>query len=428
MLSQHTTTSQDSPKKKPLRQRSIWLKPQLGMANVGDKKPIKILLFDRWLLAAVIAITLIGLMMVYSASIVVSQKLYNQPFYFIIKQLIQLIAGGILAFFVLRIDMKQWEKNGLLLLFISVILLITVLIPGIGRQINGSMRWIGFAGIGFQVSELAKLIVILFLAGYLVKHQTAVNEKFSGFLKPMIVLGIICLLLLKEPDFGSATVIMVTALGMLFLAGARLWQFGLLFATVSGTLLVLAISSPYRMARLTGFLNPWANPFDSGYQLTQSLIAFGRGGLFGVGLGGSVQKLFYLPEAHTDFLFAVLAEELGLIGCLIVIGLFAIIVYRALKIGRDALSHGHQFQAYTAYGIALWIAMQVTVNIGVSSGLLPTKGLTLPLMSYGGSSLLIMSAAFALLFRIDYENRSAQFGLTYRKLVRKIKKQAWKQL
>lgn len=422
MLNQRSTSQDESQKRKALRQHSTWNKPQLGMANTGAKKPLKILLFDHWLLASVIAVALLGIMMVYSASIVVSEKTFGQPFYFVSRQMAYVVTGIIIAAFVVRIDMAQWEKNSALLLLISLILLVLVLIPGVGRQINGSMRWIGFAGVGFQVSEFAKLVVIIFLARYLVKHQEAITHQFSGFLKPMIILGIVALLLLKEPDFGSATVIMVTALGMLFLAGARLWQFALLFGTVAGALVVLAISSPYRMARLTGFLNPWANPFDSGYQLTQSLIAFGRGSMLGVGLGESVQKLFYLPEAHTDFLFAVLAEELGLIGCLIVIFLFAVIVYRALKIGHESASQGKRFQAYVAYGFALWIAMQVTVNIGVSSGLLPTKGLTLPLMSYGGSSILIMCVVFALLFRIDYENRLAHFGLKRRKFQRQLRR------
>jgi cell division protein FtsW len=424
MLKHHSTppVDPDSQRRKPLRQRSAWIRPKSDMAHAGDKKPIKILLFDRLLLAAVVAIILIGLMMVYSASIAVSQKMFHQPFYFVTKQMIQLMLGLVLAFFVLKIDMSWWKKNSQGILVFVTLSLVLVLIPGIGRQINGSMRWLGFAGVGFQVSECAKLAVILFLARYLVQHQSAVNEKFSGFLKPMLVLGVICVLLLKEPDFGSATVILVTALGMLFLAGARLWQFALLLITVVCALVVLAVSSPYRMARLTGFLNPWANPFDSGYQLTQSLIAFGRGSLVGVGLGDSVQKLFYLPEAHTDFLFSVLAEELGLIGCLVVIALFSVIVYRMLVIGREAIRNHRRFQGYTAYGIGLWVAMQVTVNIGVSSGLLPTKGLTLPLMSYGGSSLLTMCIAFALLFRIDYENRLAQFGLNRQKSIIKTKK------
>ncbi|MCD6047682.1 MAG: ftsW [Gammaproteobacteria bacterium] len=420
MLNNHQPAI-DPNKRKPLRRHSITQKPQAGMANTSQNKPIKILLFDRWLLAAVVAVMLLGIMMVYSASIVVSEKMFGEPFYFVMHQMVFIVAGLVLAAFLLRVEMKQWEEISTLLLFISFISLILVLIPGVGRQVNGSMRWVGFAGVGFQVSEFAKFVVVIYLARYLVKHHQAVTQQFSGFLKPMIILGIIALLLLKEPDFGSTVVIMTTALGMLFLAGARLWQFGCLFGGVAASLVVLAISSPYRMARLTGFLDPWANPYDSGYQLTQSLIAFGRGSLFGVGLGESVQKLFYLPEAHTDFLFSVLAEELGLVGCLAVIVLFAIIVYRTLCIGREAASQSRWFQAYVAYGFALWIAMQATVNIGVSSGLLPTKGLTLPLMSYGGSSVLIMCMVFAVLFRIDYENRLERFGLARNKIRRDLK-------
>ena len=411
-----------SPQKyKPLRQHSVYYKNPSDMANTGKDKPIKIILFDRWLLAAVISVMLIGLMMVYSASIVVSEKMFHEPYYFLLKQGVFLGVGILMALVLVRIDMAQWEKNSPILLFVTLILLTVVLIPGIGHQINGSRRWLGIGGIGFQVSELAKFVVILFLARYLVKHKEAIQHELSGFLKPLIILSVVAVLLLKEPDFGSTVVILTTALGMLFLAGARLWQFGVLFGAIATALVTLAVSSPYRMARLTGFLNPWANPFDSGYQLTQSLIAFGRGSLFGVGLGESVQKLFYLPEAHTDFLFAVLAEELGLISCLIVIFLFGVIVYRTMLIGRAAHEQNQPFKAFVAYGFALWIAMQVTVNIGVSSGLLPTKGLTLPLMSYGGSSALIMCVVFALLFRIDYENRLARFGLKREELKRTLK-------
>ncbi len=418
MLNQRSD-SDAAKKHKPLRQHSTSTKLQAGMANSGKNKSVKILLFDRWLLVALLTIVLLGLMMVYSASIGISEKMFNAPFHFLIRQLAYISIGLILAFFLVHIEMKQWEEISTILLLLTMIFLVLVLIPGMGRQVNGSMRWIGFAGVGFQVSELAKFVVILYLARYLVKHRQSIIKEFSGFLKPMIILAIIAVLLLKEPDFGSTTVIMVTALGMLFLAGAQLWQFGLLLGTVAGALVVLAISSPYRMARLTGFLNPWANPFDSGYQLTQSLIAFGRGSLFGVGLGESVQKLFYLPEAHTDFLFAVLAEELGLVGCLAIIILFSIIVYRIIKIARESELRGKAFQAFVAYGFALWIAIQVTVNIGVSSGLLPTKGLTLPLMSYGGSSVLTMCIVFTLLFRIDYENRLERFGLKQQEIRRR---------
>jgi cell division protein FtsW len=252
--------------------------------------------------------------------------------------------------------------------------------------------------------------MIVYLAGYLLRQEKQVQNQIRGFLKPLMVLAVITFLLLREPDFGAATVILLTSLGMLFLAGVRIWQFVILLVGVAVILVILAISSPYRLARLTTFLNPWANQFDSGYQLTQSLIAFGRGGWFGVGLGESIQKLFYLPEAHTDFLFAVLSEELGLIGGLFMICLFSLLVFRALHIGKRCFNSGQRFSAYLAYGIGLNIALQVMINIGVNTGVLPTKGLTLPLMSYGGSSLLITCIMLALLLRIDYEYRLIQFG------------------
>jgi cell division protein FtsW len=296
------------------------------------------------------------------------------------------------------------------LLILSIGLLFLVLLPGIGRQVNGSMRWLGFGPFGLQVSEFVKLTMIVYLAGYLVRQEKQVQNQIRGFLKPLMVLAVITFLLLREPDFGAATVILVTSLGMLFLAGVRIWQFIVLLTGVAIILGILAVSSPYRLARLTTFLNPWANQFDSGYQLTQSLIAFGRGGWFGVGLGESIQKLFYLPEAHTDFLFAVLTEELGLIGGLFMILLFSLLVWRALYIGYRCFNIGQRFSTYLAYGIGLNIALQVMINIGVNTGVLPTKGLTLPLMSYGGSSLLMICIMLALLLRIDYEYRLIQFG------------------
>ena len=283
--------------------------------------------------------------------------------------------------------------------------MIIVLIPGIGKHVNGSARWLGAGPISIQVSEFMKLAMILYLASYLVRHREEVHERLIGFIKPLLILIIICILLLKEPDFGAATVILATSLGMMFLAGARLGQFmGLLVLSLTA-FSILAISSPYRLQRLTSFLNPWANPFDSGYQLTQSLIAFGRGNWFGVGLGESIQKLFYLPEAHTDFVFAILTEELGLLGALFLIATYALLTIRIFMIGRRAQELQYDFAAYVAYGIGLWISLQVLINFGVNTGLLPTKGLTLPFMSYGGSSLLISCVAISILIRIDYENR-----------------------
>lgn len=397
------------------------------MAAAPQKQPMSIALYDRYLVFAVLGILAIGLLMVYSTSIVISERTFGHPFYFVIRQSIYLVLGFILAGFTLKIELATWEKIGTTLLFISILLLILVLIPGIGKQVNGSMRWIGFGPIGIQVSEFAKLSVVVFMAGYLVRREDEIRTRLSGFVKPMVLLSIIALLLLREPDFGAATVVMATALGMMFLAGVRLWQFIALWLAVVSALAILAVSSPYRMARLTTFLNPWAVRYDSGYQLTQSLIAFGRGGWSGVGLGGSVQKLFYLPEAHTDFLLAVLGEELGLIGLLVVTSLFILMVARAMMIGRKAYLQDKHFSAYVAYGLALWLAFQTMINVGVNVGVLPTKGLTLPLMSYGGSSMLVVCAVIAIILRIDYELRADFYALKSRvKVPVKIAKAASK--
>lgn len=365
------------------------------------------LMYDRWLLLAVTSLIVLGLVMVASASIAISEHQFNEPFYYLIHQLVYLMVGLTVSIFVIRVQVDAWRKLAGWLLVVSFILLTLVLVHGIGRQINGSMRWIGLGPIGMQVSELAKFFAIIYLADYLVRRDQEVKTRVRGFIKPMVLFAVMACLLLKEPDFGAATVIMTTALTMMFLAGVRVWQFAILLGSVIVIMAVVAISSPYRMARLTTFLNPWANQYASGYQLTQSLIAFGRGGWLGVGLGASVQKLFYLPEAHTDFLFAVLAEELGLVGVLIVMALFALLVGRIFRIAMKAMNQGRLFPAYMAFGFAMWFAMQTMINIGVNSGILPTKGLTLPLMSYGGSSVIVMCVVIALIFRIDYETRLA---------------------
>lgn len=361
--------------------------------------------YDGWLIFLIMTLAGIGLLMVASAAIDVSDKQLHQPFYYFYRQLVFLILGVLIGFIIIQFEIAVWEKNGMWLLLGVMVMLALVLLPGIGHAVNGSARWIGIGLFRIQASEVAKLIVVIYLAGYLVRHHAEVETQWSGFLKPMLLLGIISILLLKEPDFGATVVIMTTALGMMFLAGMRLLPFLSILLVVLIALSFMAIAEPYRMQRLVTFLDPWAHPFSSGYQLTQSLIAFGRGGWFGVGLGNSVQKLFYLPEAHTDFLFAIIAEELGLFGMLIVISLFTLLVLRIFQIGRAAQRLGQNFAGYLAYGFALWIAIQFTVSIGVNSGILPTKGLTLPFVSYGGSSMLINCIVFALLFRIDYENR-----------------------
>ncbi len=362
-------------------------------------------LFDYWLVFAVLALAIFGLVMVASASIMISGQLYHQPFHFLLRQAGYLAMGVLLGAVIIQFDTAQWEKMSSGLLIAVMVMLLLVLLPGIGHSINGSRRWLALGPLGFQVSELAKLITVIYMAGYLVRHAEAIKTTLGGFLNPMALLSVIALLLLKEPDFGAMVVILATALGMMFLAGMRMRHFILLIIVVGVAVAILAVAAPYRMARLTTFLNPWANPFGSGYQLTQSLIAFGRGGWFGLGLGNSIQKLFYLPEAYTDFLFAVIAEELGLMGLLALTGLFMLLITRILLIGRRAQLLGRQFAGLLSYGLGFWLVIQFLVSVGVNCGVLPTKGLTLPLVSYGGSSMLMNCIAIALILRVDYENR-----------------------
>jgi len=369
--------------------------------------------YDRWLIATVLTLIAFGLLMVASASIVVSDKYFNQPFYYLLRQMfgvfLGVFAGGILVQF----KISFWEKAGGVLLVGAMLLLALVLIPGIGHTVNGSTRWIGYSVFRIQVSEIAKLCVIIYIAGYLFRQNKEIADSLSGFLKPLGLLGVISILLLKEPDFGAAVVIIATSFGMMFLAGMRLQHFLVLLLCSVIVLSLVAVSETYRLQRLTSFMNPWANPFDSGYQLTQSLIAFGRGGWFGLGLGNSIQKLFYLPESYTDFIFAVIAEEFGLVGTILVISLFTFLVVRTFMIGRKAQLLKKPFAGFLAYGFGFWLAIQFAVSVGVNSGLLPTKGLTLPLVSYGGSSMLINCIVIAFILRIDYENRMKVLGLRY---------------
>ncbi|MDP3562708.1 MAG: putative lipid II flippase FtsW [Legionellaceae bacterium] len=368
-------------------------------------------LYDKWLIAAVIGLLIIGLMMVASSSVMISTKYYHQPFHFLVRQASYLFIGFLVAIVIMRVDSSVWKKYSVPMLFVCLFLLLIVLIPGIGRVVNGSRRWLAIGPISIQVSELAKLTMIIYVSGYFVRQHKQVSQTIMGFIKPMLVLGIVAFLLLLEPDFGATVVIAGTVMAMLFLMGVRLRYYLGLMVFVGCGLAFLAVSSAYRMARLTAFLNPWADQFNSGYQLTQSLIAFGRGGWSGVGLGDSVQKMFYLPESHTDFLFAVLAEELGLIGILLVLILYSILIVRGFMIGYAAYVDERRFAAFTAYGLTFWLGLQAAINMGVNAGLLPTKGLTLPLLSYGGASLVINCIVIALLLRIDHENRWQAFGL-----------------
>ncbi len=362
-------------------------------------------LYDGWLVLAVCVLVGLGVVMVGSASTSIAERETGDAFYYLWRQLGYVLVAVAVASVVVTVPMRVWMKAGPVLMLLNVLLLLLVFIPGIGHEVNGSLRWVRLGPINLQLSELVKLFVILYLAGYLVRHAESVQHSVGGFLRPLVLLVFLALLLLMQPDFGAVAVMLVTAMGMMWIGGARLYQFVLLLLALAVALAMLVVISPYRMERLTGFLNPWADPFNSGFQLTQALIAFGRGEWFGVGLGASVQKLFYLPEAHTDFLFAVMAEELGLVTVVLVVGLFLLLVLRALRIGRRAEQKKHFYSAYVAYGIGIWIGLQAFINIGVNMGVLPTKGLTLPLMSYGGSSLVVMGMAIALLMRVDFEVR-----------------------
>ena len=362
-------------------------------------------LFDPWVLFLSISIILLGITMVGSASISIAEQNNGEPFYYLYRQLIATGLGMGLGSVVLFTPIKLWEKTGPVLLLISILLLIAVLLPGVGREVNGSARWIPMGAFNLQVSELAKLAMVIYLAGYLVRHNETVKKTFKGFIIPMMVLASVALLLLMEPDLGATVVISATAMGMLFLGGVRLWQFLVLMTVMAIAVYFLIVLEPYRLERLQSFMDPWADPFNSGFQLTQSLIAFGRGELTGVGLGNSIQKLFYLPEGHTDFLFAVLAEELGGIGAITVIGLFSGLVIRVFVLAKTADQANKLFSAYLMFGLAIWIGLQAFVNIAVNMGVLPTKGLTLPLMSYGGSSMMIMCIVIALILRAEHEIR-----------------------
>jgi len=364
------------------------------------------------LLVCAIALLSIGLVMVASASITFADRELGKPFYYAIKQFIYIGMGIAIGLMIFRLRLSLLESSGMVMLLVALALLLVVLIPGIGVKVNGSMRWLSTGLFRLQVSEPAKLFIMIYMASYLARHGEEVRSQLSGFIKPLAVLVVAAALLMLEPDFGATVVLSATVMCMLFMAGARLWQFTAMVSLAGASLVALAVSSPYRMERLTTFLNPWADPFDSGFQLTQSLIAIGSGELFGVGLGASIQKLFYLPEAHTDFVFAVLAEELGLVGVFFIILLYAVLAWRAIRIAGKAEKVGNAFAAYLAYGIGTWFGLQSFINIGVNMGLLPTKGLTLPLMSYGGSSMIVMCVALALLLRIDFETRDTVNSLS----------------
>ncbi|MFP6680816.1 MAG: putative lipid II flippase FtsW [Gammaproteobacteria bacterium] len=371
--------------------------------------------YDLWLVGVAAILVGLGLVMVTSSSIPIAHKNGYVDLYYFWRQLAALLLGLGMGFIVLNIPLAVFDKVSTLLLFIGVASLAIILIPGVGREVNGSVRWIQVGPISVQASESVKLAVIIYISSYLVRHQAQVQREFVGFIKPVGVLTIIAALLLLEPDFGAAVVVFATALGMLFLGRVPLVRFCAWGMVALAMLASLAMSAPYRLQRLMTFLDPWSDPYDSGFQLTQALIAFGRGEWFGVGLGNSVQKLFYLPEVHTDFLFAVLAEELGMVGTITVIGLFLFLIWRIIFIGSLAQRAGQYFAAYLSYGIGLLIGFEAFINIGVNMGLLPTKGLTLPLMSYGGNSMVVICIMLAMVLRVAKESRNglARAGRAY---------------
>jgi len=370
---------------------------------------------DPLLLWPAVALLLIGLVMVYSASIAIAEGSAftgHQPAFFLVRHTIFMLVGLIAALIAFQMPLRFWQQLAPWLFLGGVILLILVLIPGIGKVVNGSQRWIGIGPINLQPSELMKLFAVLYAADYTTRKLADMDSFRHGFVPLAMVMIIVAALLLREPDFGAFVVIVGISMGILFLGGMNGRLFAFLIVALAVAFVILIVSSPYRWERIISYMDPWRDAFGKGYQLSHALIAFGRGEWFGVGLGASVEKLFYLPEAHTDFLLAVIGEELGFVGVMTVIGLFGVLTWRCFMVGRQALLLDRLYSGLVAQGIGIWIGFQSFINMGVNMGLLPTKGLTLPLMSFGGSSLVANCLAIAVLLRIDYENRRLMKGLT----------------
>ncbi|WP_373001028.1 putative lipid II flippase FtsW [Marinobacter sp.] len=370
-----------------LQNRNQWL---------GEIQPLPMLVISS------VALLVMGVVMISSASMDMAAETMGNSYHYVIRQVMFAGLGCLLALVAVNVPVAWWERSGWLLLGIGLLALVLVLTP-LGRTVNGSTRWIPFGLFNIQVSEVAKLCLIAYLAGYVVRRRDELLNTWAGFLKPLVVLGLASVLLVIQPDFGATVVLVTAAAGMIFLSGVRLSRFVPLIGTLAVLGAVLIVTQPYRLKRVVSYLDPWKDQFDSGYQLTQSLIAFGRGDWGGVGLGNSIQKLFYLPEAHTDFIFAIIAEEFGLLGSLLVLSLFTILVVTGFVIARRAEKADMPFGACFAYGLTLLIGLQAGINMAVSTGLLPTKGLTLPLVSYGGSSLMITCVCIGILARVEME-------------------------
>ncbi|WLT06343.1 cell division protein FtsW [Gilliamella apis] len=371
----------------------FWIKKQVN-PNIP---------FDNQLLWTVIGLMVFGLIMVTSSSMAFNE---SDPFFYTQRELIQIGMSLFLMCITLYIPMQRWQQFGSVLLILSIIMLIVVL--GIGSSINGASRWIPLGVFNFQPAELSKLSLFLFLAGYLARKSEEVQSGFWGFFKPMVVMAVLSILLLKQPDLGTVIVLFMVTIGILFIAGAQLWQFIAILLTGVGAVVCLILYESYRLTRLMTFLDPWQDATGAGYQLVASLMAIGNGGITGQGIGNSIFKLRYLPECHTDFIFSIISEEYGYIGVAALLLLLFFLTFKALAIGYRALNEGSQFSGYLACEIGIWFGFQTFVNVGVTSGMLPTKGLTLPFISYGGSSLIVMSIAVAILLRIDFEFRQQQ--------------------
>jgi cell division protein FtsW len=366
---------------------------------------------DSPLVVAALALLGLGLVMVASASVAVAEKSTGAPLYYFYKQFSYAVLGLLLGAMTFSVRMKAWEQSGFWLLAFAFFLLMIVLIPGIGVKVNGARRWLDFGAFRLQASEPARLALIIYLVGFVVRRQDDVQATFKGLLKPLVPVVLASALLMLEPDFGATALLLLVTFLLLFMAGARLLHLGALaLAGASGLAALIFFGAAYRLRRLMTFTDPWADMENSGWQLTQSLIAIGRGEWSGVGLGNSVQKLLYLPETHTDFIFAIWAEEFGLLGIVTLLGLFGLLVWRAFVIGRAAQRRQSLFSAYLCYAVGAWIGAQALINMAVNMGLLPTKGLTLPLISYGGSSLITVCLMVALVLRADHENRLERAG------------------
>lgn len=384
------------------------------IASMLNRERINSPNYDQALLWVILCLLGLGLVMVYSSSIAIAEAdkiVGHNSSYYLVRQTIFILISVCAAFAAFNIPMAWWQKMAPYLFLLGLALLVLVLIPGVGRVVGGSRRWLSLFVINVQPSEFMKLFAAMYVADYTVRKAALMDSFTRGFMPMLIVMLLVGGLLLREPDFGAFAVIAAISISILWLGGINGRIFGGLIVLLLIGFVLLIWSSPYRLERVIGFMDPWADPYGKGYQLSHALIAFGRGEWLGVGLGASVEKLLYLPEAHTDFLLAVIAEELGFIGVLTVLALFSWIVIRSFGIAKEAIANERYFSALSAQGLGVWIGVQAIINIGVNMGILPTKGLTLPLLSFGGSGILANCIAMAILLRIDFENRRLQKGL-----------------